>query len=335
MSDPECPLSILLVTAMYPHAEQPGSGAFVMHQVEALRALGHQVKVIHIRGNQARWNYFFGGLTVLQETWRRRYDVVHVHYGLTGIAAILRWRTPLVVTLHGSDMLQGTFQPLVSRIVSSIADATIVVSPQIAGKCPGTLIPCGVDLQTFRPTAQATARQALSLSGDEKIVLFPFNPERHLKRYDLAVQAVELLRARGISVSLLPVWNVPNERMPLYYSAADVMILCSDTEGSPTSVKEALACELPVVSTDVGDVRSVMDGITGTEICEQNAASIAAALERVLTRPADRPFIGRSAMRRFDQSATVAALVSVYRKVSSTVMRAASLTDSRFPSSSV
>jgi len=151
MPGPDSRLSILVVTAMYPHAEQPGSGAFVMHQVESLRALGHRVDVIHVRGYRSRWNYAVGALAVFRATWRHRYDVVHVHYGLTGISTIVRWRTPLVVTLHGSDVLQGTFQPLVSRVVSWIADATIVVSPQIASKCPGTLIPCGVDLQTFRP----------------------------------------------------------------------------------------------------------------------------------------------------------------------------------------
>jgi glycosyltransferase involved in cell wall biosynthesis len=104
-------------------------------------------------------------------------------------------------------------------------------------------------------------------------------------------------------------------RMPLYYSAADVMILCSDSEGSPTSVKEALACDLPVVSTDVGDVQSIMAGIDGTEICEQNAVSLADALERVLAQSSRTPFRGRAAMRRFDQSVTAASLVGVYQTV--------------------
>src|SRR5687767_2618256 len=100
---------------MYPHAEQPGSGAFVMHQVGFLRSLGHKVSVVHIRGYQSRWNYVKGAISVLTATWRNRYDVVHVLYGLTGVCAMIRWRTPLVVTLHGSDVLQGRLQPLLSR----------------------------------------------------------------------------------------------------------------------------------------------------------------------------------------------------------------------------
>jgi glycosyltransferase involved in cell wall biosynthesis len=309
------PLSILFVTAMYPHAEQPGSGAFVMHQVQSLRALGHEVNVVHVRGYQSRWNYLQGAFRVLRATWHTRYDVVHVHYGLTGVCALIRWRTPLVITLHGSDVLQGRLQPFVSRLVSRMADATIVVSPELAAPCPGTIIPCGVDLEKFRRMDQMHARQQLGLPVSGKLVLFPFDPQRRVKRYDLAHGAVQLLRARGLDVTILSVWTVANEQMPLYYSAADVMVLCSDTEGSPTSVKEALACDLPVVSTDVGDVRSVITGIDGTETCAQDLAALAAGLERVLERNAKVAFDGRSAMARFDQVRTAQALVDVYRTV--------------------
>jgi glycosyltransferase involved in cell wall biosynthesis len=308
-------LSVLFVTAMYPHPEQPGNGAFVMHQVERLRALGHRVDVVHVKGYRARLNYLRGAVAVLRATWRKRYDLVHVHYGLTGICALFRWRTPMIVTLHGSDVLQGQFQRLVSRLVSALADSTIVVSPAIAARCPGTVIPCGVDLERFHPLDRANARLQLGLTAHGNYILFPFNPDRQLKRHDIAAEAVALLRREGLNVSLVPVWSVPNEQMPLYYSAMDAMVLCSDTEGSPTSVKEALACNLPVVSTDVGDVRHLLRGIDGTEICEQRAASIAAGLRRVLDRSAGVVFDGRSAMARYDQAATVDALLGVYNTV--------------------
>jgi glycosyltransferase involved in cell wall biosynthesis len=283
--------------------------------VEQLRALRHEVDVVHVRGYQSRLNYLKGAAEVLRSTWSGRYDVVHVHYGLTGICALIRWPTPLVVTLHGSDILQGRLQPLLSKLVSVVADATIVVSPDIASRCRGTLIPCGVDLERFRPAERTASRLALGLPTTGRYVLFPFDPRRGLKRYDIAEGAVALLRERGMDVSLLPVWNVANERMPLYYSAADVMVLCSDTEGSPTSVKEALACNLPVVSTDVGDVRTIFRGIDGTEICEQTPTSVAAALARSLDRCEGVRFDGRSAMRRYDQWATAQSLIRVYRDV--------------------
>jgi glycosyltransferase involved in cell wall biosynthesis len=117
-----------------------------------------------------------------------------------------------------------------------------------------------------------------------------------------------------MKAELLAVWNVPNTQMPLYYSAADVMILCSDSEGSPTSVKEALACNLPIVSTDVGDVRTILQGIDGVEVCAQDAASLAEGLARVLKRNGAVPFRGRFAMDRYDQSKTGQALIRVYEK---------------------
>jgi len=150
-----------------------------------------------------------------------------------------------------------------------------------------------------------------------------------VKRHDIASAAVGLLSARGVPASLVAVWNVPNDRMPLYYSAADVMVLCSDSEGSPTSVKEALACGLPVVSTDVGDVRSLMGDIAGTEICEQTASSVAEALARALTRPVGIPFHGRTAMQRFDQRATIASLIDVYRTVVRNSSRSSAFAASR------
>jgi glycosyltransferase involved in cell wall biosynthesis len=309
------PLSILFVTAMYPHPARPGSGAFVMHQAEQLRALAHHVDVVHVKGYRSKWNYLKGAVDVLRATWRRRYDVVHVHYGLTGLCALVRWRAPMVVTLHGSDVLQGMVQPLISRVVARAADATIAVSPDIAARYPGTVIPCGVDLEKFRPGDRDGARRALGLTPTGKYVLFPFNPDRRLKRYDLSKDAVESLRAEGLDVSILPVWNESNDRMPLYYAAADVMILCSDTEGSPTSVKEALACDLPVVSTDVGDVRTLLQGIEGVELCEQRVESIARALRRVLERSNRTTFDGRSAMRRYDLAQTAQALLEVYGTV--------------------
>jgi glycosyltransferase involved in cell wall biosynthesis len=326
MPRPDGSLAVLVVTAMYPHEQRPGSGAFVMQQVECLRALGHTVDVVHIRGYESKWNYLRGAVDVLQATWRSRYDVVHAHYGLTGVFALARWRAPLVVTLHGSDVLQGILQPLMSSLVSTLADATIAVSPAIAARCPGTVIPCGVDLETFRPIDRHEARRQLGLKGQRKLVLFPFDPERRVKRYDLAEAAVELLQAQDLNVSLLPVWGVPNEKMPLYYSAADVMVLCSDSEGSPTSIKEALGCGLPVVSTDVGDVRSITGGIAGTEICEANARALAVALARALERTEPISSEARAAMRRFDQKQTVQAVVEVYRAV---LRRPAELVTSR------
>lgn len=307
-------LKILVVTAMYPHPGQEGSGAFVMQQVEQLRAFGHQVDVLHFPGYRSKLEYVRAAREVRLRTRRERYDVVHAHYGVTGIAAVFRHRTPLVVTLHGSDALLGRLEPMISRWVCRFANATIVVSRKIAARIPGEIIPCGVDLNRFEPKGRAAARGRLGLAPGKRYVLFPFNPARRVKRFDLAAAAVERLATGGRDVELLTVSKVPNADMPWYYSAADAMILCSDSEGSPTAVKEALACNTPVVSTDVGDVTEILEGIDGCGICAQSAGALAEGLERVLDPPPGLVFEGRQAMRRYGQEEIVGKIVQVYRR---------------------
>ena len=303
-------LKVLFVTNMYPHAEDPASGTFVMHQAEQLRKMGHRVDVLHFLGYRSRLNYLKSAFDVFSRTRESNYDVVHAHYGLSGFPALFRHKVPLVVTLHGGDVLIGTVQRLISRIVSSLADGVIVVSKGIAKKVPGIVIPCGIDFELFKPRERAEARSRLGLSMNRRYVLFPFDPKRKVKRYDLATAACERLT----DTDLLVVSGVRNDEMSWYYSAADVMLLCSYSEGSPTSVKEALACNLPVVSTNVGDVAEIMAGIQGCTICGTNdPVSLATALESVLRRPTDVPFESRSAMRRYDQQEIAASIVNVYK----------------------
>ena len=300
---------------MYPHTGREGYGAFVKQQVEAVRNLGHTVEVLDFRGYLSKLQYLKGAWEVYRRTRRNGYDVVHAHYGLAGLPALFRGEVPLVISLHGSDALLGRLSPWISRFVSGRADATIVVSEKIATRIPGVIIPCGVDLKVFKPIPKAAARERLKLAKDRKYVLFPFSPTRRVKRFDLAQAAVQKLANQGMDVELLSISNVPNEEMPWYYNAADAMVLCSDSEGSPTSMKESLACNLPVVSVDVGDVREIAAGIAGVEIVTQTAESIAVGLRTVLQPPQGFVFQGRQGMHRYSQSQIAESIVRVYRGI--------------------
>src|SRR5439155_831001 len=209
----------------------------------------------------------------------------------------------------------GWHEPLISRFVCSLAGATIVASKKIAERIPGDVIPCGVDLAVFEPKPKAEARQRLNLDSQRKYILFPFNPARSIKRFDLASGAVTKMEREEVDIELLTVSKVPNAEMPWYYSAADAMILCSDSEGSSTSVKEALACNLPVVATDVGDVREIMSGIEGTRICTHEVGEIARGLREVLETSHHGRFHGRMAMTRYDETRTADKIVRLYRDV--------------------
>lgn len=306
-------LKVLFVTNMYPDDRNPGSGAFVCQQAEQLRKAGHQIDILHIQSNGARLKYLTSGIDVFSRTRATSYDIVHAHYGLSGFPALFRHKTPLVVTLHGSDALVGYVQPWISRTVCAFADAVIVVSRGISARIAGEVIPCGIDLDMFKPRDRAEARRRLGLPLQAKLVLFPFDPRREIKRYDLAQASVQALG--DPKTRLLSVCGKRSEDMPWYYSAANVMVLCSKSEGSPTSVKEALACDLPVVSTEVGDVREIMGGIDGCAICPDNAGSLAQEIKRVLDRQPGQRFEGHRFMQRYDQSRVVADIVRVYESV--------------------
>jgi glycosyltransferase involved in cell wall biosynthesis len=273
------------------------------------------VDVINILGFQSKMNYLRCALDVMRMTSAVPYDIVHAHYGFSAYPAMFRLQAPLVITLHGSDVLGNIFERLCTRAVSHFADAVIVVSEEMRRRIPGTVIPCGVDLGVFKPHDRDEARARLRWPKDRHIVLFPFNPARREKRYDLATATVERLVQEGVDAELMTVFNVANGEMPWCYSAADAMLLCSDREGSPTSVKEALACNLPVVATEVGDVAELLSGVAGTRICPQDVGAIARNLREVLDGSRRREFQGRVAMARYDQALAVEKIVEVYADV--------------------
>src|SRR6185295_1701908 len=109
-------MRILFVTNMYPTTEKPGWGSFVMREAESLKRVGQTVDVLHFQGYKSKLNYIKACFKVFIQTLCHRYDIVHAHYGLSGFPALFRWRTPLVITLHGSDALVGTIEPLISRM---------------------------------------------------------------------------------------------------------------------------------------------------------------------------------------------------------------------------
>jgi len=306
------PLKILIVTGMYPEPSRPGYGAFVFHQVDHLRRLGHIVDVLPIRGYLSKFNYFKAAFAVRRMTQRQHYDIVHAHYGLSGLPALFRAHTPLVVTLHGSDVLTSRLERLLSLLACKFSDAVITVSRRIAAVIPGTIIPTGVDLAVFKPISRGIARRRLGLPQTRRIVLFPFDPKRTVKRYALAAEATQILRDKGHDIDLLIVSTVPSNAMPDYYNAADAMILCSMSEGSPTVVKEALACELPVVSTDVGDVRELAERVRKILICDSTPEALADGLEKVLGDPLGFARPERDQLHTYDQRLTAAFIVGVY-----------------------
>lgn len=241
------------------------------------------------------------------------YDVVHANYGLTAPMALAQPHRPVVLTLWGSDLLGGMAP--ISKWCARRADAVIVMSEAMADVLEKDchVIPHGVDLELFRPMPQQSARAAIGWRDDADHVLFPYAAERGTKDYPRAERIVRRVRGRlDGEIELQTLHDVPHARMPLYMNAADALFLTSKSEGSPNSVKEAMACNLPVVATDVGDVRERLSGVEPSHVCRSDE-ELADGLVDVLER--GNPSNGREAVEALGIDRMGERIHEVYRSV--------------------
>ena len=241
------------------------------------------------------------------------YDLVHANYGLTAPAAVAQPSLPVVVSLWGTDLM-GPYGP-VSAACARFADAVVVMSHEMAERlsCDSYVIPHGVDLERFAPAPADEARGELGWDPDVRHVLFPYPPERGVKDYPRAERVVEAARERlDEPVELHAVTGVPHARMPVYMNAADSLLVTSRREGSPNAVKEAMACDLPVVTTDVGDVRARLADVSPSAV-ETTDEGLADALADVLA--ARERSNGREAAREVSVQRSNERLRAVYRTV--------------------
>jgi teichuronic acid biosynthesis glycosyltransferase TuaC len=292
-------MRVLVVTTMYPTPDLPAFGTFIKEQVDSLIDAGVDVEVLHftLRRRLGAKGYLVQVREFHQALHAKQYDVIHAHYGLTGMVARVQAHYPLVVTFHGSDLigrvdaqyrytLVGNTTSLVSRVVALLATKSIVVSKELRSriwnKSKVAVIPMGVNLSLFRPVPKQTALAQLNLSQDKKRVLFVAHPKNPIKRFDIAEAAVGLLQESGLKVELVPVFRTPHDQIPLYMNACDTLVLPSMHEGSPTVIKEALACNLPIVSVDVGDVSERIEGVNGCYLCERTPEDVADKLGQAL-----------------------------------------------------
>nr|WP_299232992.1 glycosyltransferase [Natronomonas sp.] len=225
---------------------------------------------------------------------REPYDVVHANYGLTGPMALAQSIRPVVVSFWGSDLLGNVGR--MSRLCARLADAVIVMSNEMDGmlKTESHVIPHGVDLDLFRPFSREAARRSVGWRSDATHVLFPYASQREAKDYPRAERVVDRVRGRiDGDVVLQTLHDVPHALMPLYMNAADVLLLTSKSEGSPNSVKEAMACNLPVVATDVGDVSERLAGVDPSFVCRTDGALCDGLIDVLGAR---RPSNGREAV---------------------------------------
>lgn len=254
----------------------------VHNQAESLRAEGHHVSFFLVKEKGLK-GYLKAYSELRSYSKSQEFDIVHAHYGISAIMATLASRKRIVVSLMGSDLFQNRVLQILLQLFHRYCwKPTIVKSQQMAetlGK-GSRIIPNGVDMERFKEIDKVKAKSDLGLDFDAKIILFGSSPKRPEKNYALAKESFDLLNVK--KVELLCLEEVPFDKIPFYLNSSEVLLLTSRWEGSPNIIKEAMSCNLPIVSTDVGDVRWLLNGLEGCFISGFEASSIAGALTKAL-----------------------------------------------------
>ena len=258
-------MRVLVVTNLWPTPERPASGPFVRDQVEALRAIEGVDLELFTFATGAR--AYASAARELRRRYRgERFDVVHAHYGLAGWTAQAIRGAPHVVTFHGTDLAHRRVGPLSRALARLIAlpapvSASLARSglPEQSAKGRTAVLPCGVNLERFAPADRRAARERLGLDPDGPYLLFPADPARPEKRFDRARRVAEAAGARLLSYEARP-----PEEVPLLINSANAVLVTSEREGFGLGALEALACDVPVLSTEVGIAPLALGGIAGT-----------------------------------------------------------------------
>jgi teichuronic acid biosynthesis glycosyltransferase TuaC len=307
-------MNILVVTNMYPSDAEPWFGSFVKNEVAALRNLGLQIDVLQFDGRGDRAAYLRAISTVRAEARRRRPQLIHAHYGLTGAVAMFQRSAPVVTTFHGSDVFD-IWQRRISWVVARRTVPIFVsrAAAEILGLGRATVIPSAVDTERFVPADRTGARRELGWEEEGQIALFGGSRANPVKRVELFDAALALARERLPGLRSTSLEGLSRDAVAQVMNAADVTVLTSDWEGSPVVIKESLACNTPVVSVAVGDVADVLRGLPGCAVTPPRADELAEAIVRCVTEPPSTELRRRAL--EYSTSKLVAETVRVYEQV--------------------
>jgi len=318
---------------------------FIKAQGESLIALGHQIDFYPIRG-KGIFGYLKNVGPLRKSILENGYDVLHAHYSLSGIVASLarkglhqindrkanktvqdkgRKKPIVVVSLLGSDVNGMIYRRFFLRVASVLWDAVIVKSEEMKlklGLQGSKLIPNGVNLDIFYPQDKASCRAELHLDQCRKYVLFAADPQRQVKNYPLAKAAFSKLIKDSPYLSsdnceLITLGFTQHDLIPKFVNACDVLILTSYWEGSPNIIKEAMACNCPIVSTVVGDVSWLFGDLKGHYLASADPADIASNLKLAIEYEGRTEGRDRIMELGLDSETVAGKLVEVYERVGS------------------
>ncbi len=326
---------ILILTNAWPDRRFPARAAFMRYAVEGLTAAGVPTDVLYLRGYRGKRSYLLGCLVmaVLGRAAPGKYELVHSHGGETALVARFFCSAPVLASYWGTDLLGVGEGPLGIRIRFALRarllrahallmSATTTKSDEMESVLPrrararNWVIADGVDRARFAPVDRGLARRAIGWSSDGSVAISAGRPVVS-KRLWLAESAVNQAARESEGLTWRALSDIPPEQMPDHYNAADVLVHTSASEGSPNVVKEALACNLPVVATAAGDIPELLRGVEPSAVCEASVQSLASEIVSVLR--AGRRSNGRERTAHLGLERVAERTVACYRSLGVTL----------------
>ena len=290
---------------------ETGISPIVRSQGESLKRAGIDLDYFTIVGKGTK-GYLKNILRLRRFLGTKNYDLIHAHYSLSSIVVSLSCKLPMVVSLMGSDTHMGFFWKSIIKVFYRFRwGATIVKSEMMKKNIPlnnAFVIPNGVDFGQFKPIEKDIAKMKVGFNYKKRHIIFVANPERSEKNYSLAKKAVELIN--NDSIELNAVSNADHNIIPYYMNAADILLLTSLWEGSPNVIKEAMACNCPVVSTDVGDVKEVFGNTEGCYIASYDLEDVAEKIKMAIDF--NKSTNGREKIKHLDEKIIAQKIIRLY-----------------------
>jgi len=290
-----------------------GISPIILNQGESLKEQKIELEYFTIKGKGVKG--YFKSIFMLRKYLKNNSpDIIHSHYSLSAFVASLAGSKPLVVSLMGSDVKSKVWYKWMIKIFNYLFWQNVIVKSQDMYndiKINNTyIIPNGINMDRFKPIPKKIALNKLGWDSSKKHILFTSSPKRVEKNFKLAKEAYNLLANKNLELHYLE--NIPNVDMPFYYNAADVVLLTSLWEGSPNAIKEAMACNRPIVSTDVGDVKQVLTETIGCYITEHNSEKISEKINLALNYSQTK---GREQITHLDDILIAKKIIEIYKKI--------------------